>query len=561
MNKKWECYNLDNEKVEELVKKRHITNLLASILVNRGIIDGEKINVFLNPTRKDFYNPFLMPDMEIAVKRIVKAIENKEKIMIYGDYDADGITSITVLKKYLNEIGLKTGEYIPNRLNEGYGLNKDAISKIYNDGYKLMITVDCGISGLEEVDYANSLGMEIIITDHHEPAEKLPEAIAVIDAKRKDNKYPFNQLAGVGVVFKLIQAISTELKLEEKEYLKYLDLVCIGTISDIVPLVDENRVIAKLGLKLIEKTKNIGLKTLLNIADLKKIDSTAISFGVAPRINACGRMGFQEEALQLFLTEDSGEATKIAKRLVQFNQERQAKEKQIFEEVIEKIEKDNKDKKCIVLAEENWHHGIIGIVASKITEIYYKPSILICLEGDKGKGSGRSIPGFDLYTALTKCSDYIEKFGGHSMAIGITIKKENFEKLKEAIEKYAQESNISDIMPIINIDKEINLKNINIEEVKSLELLEPFGEGNKMPLFLLRNLKIDSIRALSGGKHLKLTLKQDNNIVDAIGFNMGDLSKEYLLGDKVDVVGTIEINSFGNKENIQINLKDIRKAM
>ena len=561
MNKKWECYNLDNEKVEELVKKRHITNLLASILVNRGIIDGEKINVFLNPTRKDFYNPFLMPDMEIAVKRIVKAIENKEKIMIYGDYDADGITSITVLKKYLNEIGLKTGEYIPNRLNEGYGLNKDAISKIYNDGYRLMITVDCGISGLEEVEYANSLGMEIIITDHHEPAEKLPEAIAVIDAKRKDNKYPFNQLAGVGVVFKLIQAISTELKLEEKEYLKYLDLVCIGTISDIVPLVDENRVIAKLGLKLIEKTKNIGLKTLLNIADLKKIDSTAISFGVAPRINACGRMGFQEEALQLFLTEDSGEATKIAKRLVQFNQERQAKEKQIFEEVIEKIEKDDKDKKCIVLAEENWHHGIIGIVASKITEIYYKPSILICLEGDKGKGSGRSIPGFDLYTALTKCSDYIEKFGGHSMAIGITIKKENFEKLKEAIEKYAQESNISDIMPIINIDKEINLKNINIEEVKSLELLEPFGEANKMPLFLLRNLKIDSIRALSGGKHLKLTLKQDNNIVDAIGFNMGDLSKEYLLGDKVDVVGTIEINSFGNKENIQINLKDIRKAM
>ena len=561
MNKKWECYNLDNEKVEELVKKRHITNLLASILVNRGIIDGEKINVFLNPTRKDFYNPFLMPDMEIAVKRIVKAIENKEKIMIYGDYDADGITSITVLKKYLNEIGLKTGEYIPNRLNEGYGLNKDAISKIYNDGYRLMITVDCGISGLEEVEYANSLGIEIIITDHHEPAEKLPEAIAVIDAKRKDNKYPFNQLAGVGVVFKLIQAISKELKLEEKEYLKYLDLVCIGTISDIVPLVDENRVIAKLGLKLIEKTKNIGLKTLLNIADLKKIDSNAISFGVAPRINACGRMGFQEEALQLFLTEDSGEATKIAKRLVQFNQERQAKEKQIFEEVIEKIEKDDKDKKCIVLAEENWHHGVIGIVASKITEIYYKPSILICLEGDKGKGSGRSVPGFDLYTALTKCSDYIEKFGGHSMAIGITIKKENFEKLKEAIEKYAQESNISDIMPIINIDKEINLKNINIEEVKSLELLEPFGEANKMPLFLLRNLKIDSIRALSGGKHLKLTLKQDNNIVDAIGFNMGDLSKEYLLGDKVDVVGTIEINSFGNKENIQINLKDIRKAM
>lgn len=295
--------------------------------------------MFLNPTRKDFYDPFLLPDMEIAVDRIIKAVNNKEKIMIYGDYDADGITSVSVLKKYLNQIGLETGEYIPNRLNEGYGLNKEAILKIYNMGYKLMVTVDCGISGLEEVEYANTLGIETIITDHHEPAEQLPNAIAVIDAKRKDNIYPFNQLAGVGVVFKLIQAISIKLNLDEKEYLKYLDLVCIGTISDIVPLVDENRVIAKLGLKLIEQTKNIGLRTLLNIANFKKIDSNAISFGVAPRINACGRMGAQEEALKLFLTEDKQEALKIAKNLVKFNQERQNTEKQIFEDVIQEIEK------------------------------------------------------------------------------------------------------------------------------------------------------------------------------------------------------------------------------
>ncbi len=562
MNKKWECYNIDDNKVEELVEQKHISNLLASILVNRGITEEKELEVFLNPTRKDFYDPFLLPDMEIAVDRIIKAVNNKEKIMIYGDYDADGITSVSVLKKYLNQIGLETGEYIPNRLNEGYGLNKEAILKIYNMGYKLMVTVDCGISGLEEVEYANTLGIETIITDHHEPAEQLPNAIAVIDAKRKDNIYPFNQLAGVGVVFKLIQAISIKLNLDEKEYLKYLDLVCIGTISDIVPLVDENRVIAKLGLKLIEQTKNIGLRTLLNIANFKKIDSNAISFGVAPRINACGRMGAQEEALKLFLTEDKQEALKIAKNLVKFNQERQNTEKQIFEDVIQEIEKNNdKEKKCIVLAKENWHHGIIGIVSSKVTEMYYKPSILICLEGDMGKGSGRSVPGFDLYNALSKCNNYIEKFGGHSMAIGISIKKENFEKLKAEIEKCAEESNISDIMPIINIDKRINLKDISIEEAKSLELLEPFGEANKMPIFLIQNLKIDSIRALSDGKHLKLTLKQDNYIIDTIGFNMGELSKQYLLGDKVDVVGTIEINTFGNKENIQMNLKDIRKAM
>lgn len=562
MNKKWECYNIDDNKVEELVEQKHISNLLASILVNRGITEEKELEVFLNPTRKDFYDPFLLPDMEIAVDRIIKAVNNKEKIMIYGDYDADGITSVSVLKKYLNQIGLETGEYIPNRLNEGYGLNKEAILKIYNMGYKLMVTVDCGISGLEEVEYANTLGIETIITDHHEPAEQLPNAVAVIDAKRKDNIYPFNQLAGVGVVFKLIQAISIKLNLDEKEYLKYLDLVCIGTISDIVPLVDENRVIAKLGLKLIEQTKNIGLRTLLNIANFKKIDSNAISFGVAPRINACGRMGAQEEALKLFLTEDKQEALKIAKNLVKFNQERQNTEKQIFEDVIQEIEKNNdKEKKCIVLAKENWHHGIIGIVSSKVTEMYYKPSILICLEGDMGKGSGRSVPGFDLYNALSKCNNYIEKFGGHSMAIGISIKKENFEKLKAEIEKCAEESNISDIMPIINIDKRINLKDISIEEAKSLELLEPFGEANKMPIFLIQNLKIDSIRALSDGKHLKLTLKQDNYIIDTIGFNMGELSKQYLLGDKVDVVGTIEINTFGNKENIQMNLKDIRKAM
>lgn len=339
MNKKWECYNIDDNKVEELVEQKHISNLLASILVNRGITEEKELEVFLNPTRKDFYDPFLLPDMEIAVDRIIKAVNNKEKIMIYGDYDADGITSVSVLKKYLNQIGLETGEYIPNRLNEGYGLNKEAILKIYNMGYKLMVTVDCGISGLEEVEYANTLGIETIITDHHEPAEQLPNAIAVIDAKRKDNIYPFNQLAGVGVVFKLIQAISIKLNLDEKEYLKYLDLVCIGTISDIVPLVDENRVIAKLGLKLIEQTKNIGLRTLLNIANFKKIDSNAISFGVAPRINACGRMGAQEEALKLFLTEDKQEALKIAKNLVKFNQERQNTEKQIFEDVIQEIEK------------------------------------------------------------------------------------------------------------------------------------------------------------------------------------------------------------------------------
>ena len=311
MNKKWEFYGVDEETIKDISSKNNISELLATVLANRGITESKEIEKFLNPTRNDFYDPYMMPDMEIAVNRIIKAVENKEKVIIYGDYDVDGITSITVLKKFLSEIGLEVGYYIPNRLDEGYGLNLEAVKKIAEEKYTLIITVDCGISGIDEIDYANSLGIETIVTDHHEPLDVLPKALAVVDAKRKDNKYPFKSLAGVGVVFKLIQALGKKLNLEEKSYLKYLDIVCIGTISDIVPLVDENRVIAKLGLKLVQVTKNYGLKALLESSGYKEINSNTVSFGIAPRINACGRMGFEKEALKLFLTENMVEAKEI----------------------------------------------------------------------------------------------------------------------------------------------------------------------------------------------------------------------------------------------------------
>ena len=559
MNKKWECYKPDENKVNELVKLCDINEIVAKVLVNKNI-SKEELNIFINPTRKDFHNPFLMPDMEIAVNRIIKAITNKEKIMIYGDYDADGITSITVLKSFLEERGLDVFSYIPNRLDEGYGLNNDAIKKIYEENYKLIITVDCGISGIDEVEYANSLGIEVIITDHHEPADILPKALAVVDAKRKDSKYPFNQLAGVGVVFKLIQAISIKLNLDEKEYLKYLDIVCIGTISDIVPLINENRVIAKLGLKLVSQTKNIGLKSLLNIAGFKQIDSVAVSFGVAPRINACGRMGNEKLALDLFLTKDYELARKLATKLNEYNIKRQEIEKKIFNEVTQIVENKEKENTCIVIGENGWHHGIIGIVASKVTDMYFKPTILICFDEDIGKGSGRSIPGFDLHEALMKCGKNLEKFGGHSMAVGVTIKKEKFEEFKSELEKYASKCNISDIVPIINIDSELSLKEINSENVRELKIFEPFGEGNTVPLFLFKNLKINSIRSLSEGKHLKLTLKEDNFMIDAIGFNIGELAEKYCLDDKVDIVGSLDINSFNGNDSVQIVIKDIRKS-
>lgn len=563
MNKKWECVELDDEKiksVEKIENEYGISKLLAKILVNRNLTRKEDIDLFLKPTRHDFHNPYLMPDMALAVDRIIKAINNKEKILIYGDYDVDGITSITVVKNFLLEREANVTQYIPNRLNEGYGLNKEAIKKIADDGVNLIIAVDCGISGIEEVDYANSLGLEVIVTDHHEVGEILPNAIAVVDAKRKDSTYPFRELAGVGVGFKLIQAIAQRLELEEKEYLKYLDIVCIGTISDIVPLVDENRVIAKLGLKLVEVTKNIGLKALLEVSGYKKVDSFTVSFGLAPRINACGRMGHEKEALNLFLTQDEKEAKDIALRLNEYNKERQEIEKRMYEDAVSKIEKGEKNKQVIVLGSDNWHHGVIGIVASKITDMYFKPSILICFEENDGKGSGRSIPGFDLYKSLISCSENLEKFGGHSMAVGVSLEKENFEKFKEEFEKYAQNSNICDIIPIIKIDEEITLEDINIKAVEELNMLEPFGEANKIPLFMYKNLKIHSIRTLSEGKHLKLTLKDNNFYVDSIGFNLGHLAEEYQIGDKLDVVGSLEINKFNGRESVQINLKDIRKS-
>ena len=563
MNKKWQIYETDVEKVDLLKSKYGINGLLATILVNRNIVDENKIKLFLNPTRNDFYDPFLITDMDIAVERIITAIKNQEKVTIYGDYDVDGITSITVLKSFLKDNGLEVDFYIPNRLEEGYGLNKEAVKKIADEGCSLMITVDCGISCIDEIDYAKELGIETIVTDHHEPGVDIPKAIAVIDNKRKDSTYPFRELAGVGVVFKLIQALGIKLGLKEESYLKYLDIVCLGTISDIVPLVDENRVIAKLGLMLVEKTRNIGLRSIINSSGYKKIDSTTISFGVAPRINACGRMGKAEEALKLFLSPNINEVNELTKKLNEHNRNRQEIEKAIYESVIETIEKENLNKnKTLIVSGKNWHHGVIGIVSSKITDLYFKPSILLSFEEDGiGKGSGRSVPGFDLHEALSKCSDQIEKYGGHSMAIGITIKKENLEKFKEKIEEIATESKIDEIIPIINIDAKVNLSDISKQMVESLKDLEPFGEANKMPIFAFKNLKIDSIRALSEGKHLKLTLKDNNSIINAIGFNLGYLADEYRIGDKIDVAGVLEINTFNGVDNLQINIKDIMKSI
>ena len=561
MNKKWQYTVNDTYRAKEIKDKFGIGILTAQILANKGLND-EQIKIFLKPTRNNFYDPYLMPDMKKAVDRIIKAIQNKEKVVIYGDYDVDGITSTTVLKKFLEEIGVDVGYYIPNRLKEGYGLNKDAVKQIAKTGTNLMITVDCGISGIEEIEYANSIGMDTIVTDHHKPIDTLPSAIAVVDAKRKDNIYPFNQLAGVGVVFKLIQALSIKLNIDEKESLKFLDIVCLGTIADIVPLIDENRVIAQLGLKLIEIGRNPVIKSIILNSGYRDITSMAISFGIAPRVNACGRMGHAEEALKLFLSNNPVEIQNLTTKLNEFNRERQEKEKSIFEEAIRKIEDNNENKNSIiVISGEGWHHGVIGIVASKITEMYLKPSILLCEENGICNGSGRSIQGLDLHVALCMTSSSLDKYGGHAMAIGLSLKKENLEEFKSNINKYVESLHLEQPQQVFDIDMCIELKDISTDEIKDLNKLEPFGESNRIPIFAIRNLKIDSIRALSEGRHLKLKLKDDKYTIDAIGFNMGELAEFYKLGEKVDILGNLELNPYNGVYNVQMNLKDITKSI
>ena len=568
MKKKWKQKNDDEirntnelERCRQIDKKFDTGMIVATILNDMHFKDDKEIEKFLKPKRTDFYNPFFMPDMEKAVSRITKALKNNENITIFGDYDADGITSTTILKRFFHDINKECNVYIPNRLNEGYGLNKNAIKKLSEDGTNLIITVDCGITAIEETKYAKELGIDIVITDHHESGEEIPDAEAVVDCKRKDNKYPFRELAGCGVAFKLTQALCKNLDLNENQALKYLDIACVGTISDVVPLVDENRVIVKLGMLLLKQTKNLGLKQIINNAHFKEFNSMSVAFGITPRINACGRLGHQDEALELFTTDNQEKATELAKKMDEYNIQRQLEEKRIYDEAITLLQEEaqtNGITNCIVLGHENWNPGVIGIVSSRITEKFYKPSILVCFDKDIAKGSGRSIEGFDLHKALMECDKYLTNFGGHSLAAGLSLNTKDFEKFKNMINEYA-EKNIKDedLIPTINIDLKLEDSQLNIEDVEELKLLEPFGQSNEEPIFMITNLKVVSIKTLSDGKHLKLYLK-NQNYLDAIGFNLGERANELKIGDTIDIVGNLNINDFNNTKKVQMLLKDFK---
>ncbi len=563
LKKTWLIKEFDKKRVVEMSKDFHISPLTAIILYNRGIRDNEAIGAFLSKDLGVMHDPYLLKDMEKAAERIRRARDNGEKITIYGDYDVDGITSIAILYKHLKEMGIDVDYYVPDRMQEGYGVNKDALDKIRANGSTLIITVDTGITAVDESEYAKEIGLDVIVTDHHECKEHIPDVYAAIDPKRKDCPYPFKSLAGVGVVFKLIQALDENKSLPVLMD-KYADLMCLGTVADISPLVDENRVIVTEGLKRFKTTSNIGLKALIDVStNGKAITTSTIGYTIAPRINASGRLGCASRSVELFLTDDLEKAQTLAESLCEENSLRQQTEQKMFQEAMEYIENhpEIKDDNVIVIPHENWHHGIVGIVSSKITEKFYKPSILFAIDGDEAKGSGRSVTGFNLFGALEDCTDILEKFGGHELAAGLTIKSKNIEEFRNKINLCSQERFDEKIMtPTIHLDAAIKAPFITLDTVNDINKLQPFGVDNPTPSFAVKCIKIHKISVMSEGKHLRMTLLKDGKYLDSVGFGMGEYYNHLEEGDYIDVAFALDINDYKGFQNVQLILKDIKKS-
>lgn len=563
----WTVGKYDIEKVNELVSKLSLKEFLAKVLVSKGFDTEDSVNEYLNSNINNLADPFLLKDMDKAVDRIKAAVSNKDKIMIYGDYDVDGITSVAALWRYLTFKGADVCCYIPERVNEGYGLNTQAIQRFAEEGVKLIITVDSGITAHEEIEFAKSINIDVVITDHHECREELPDAVAVVNPHRQDSNYPFKELAGVGVVFRLICAYEGNKNLSTI-CSKYCDIVALGTVADVMPIIGENRIIVKHGLASLVNTKNKGLCALIEqsfserkSAQRKNITAASIGFGLAPRINAAGRIGDVNKALKLLITENKAEADNIATYLCSINRERQLVENMIFEEAVMQIESnhDFDNDKVIVLVSEKWHLGVIGIVASKITERYKLPSILISVDGDVGKGSGRSVKGFNINEAISTCKSLLIKYGGHELAAGLTIDKNNVDAFRQAINEYARSTfDFDSVCNYLNADFEIDVKDITVEHAKQLVSMEPFGLQNPLPMFFIKDVLIKEMYSIGEGKHLKLIIEKNGYLATALYFGMPIERFSFSEGDVVDIMCNIDLNDFRGTLSVQAVLKDVR---
>lgn len=552
----------EKEKIAQLSSALQIDVSLAKLLCQRNIETFEEAKMFFRPSLDDLYDPFLMKDMDLAVRRIEEAISNDESILIYGDYDVDGTTSVSLLYSYLSILTPKIATYIPDRYDEGYGVSLKGIDFAEDNGFSLVIALDCGIKALNQVAYAKEKNIDFIICDHHKPGEKLPDAFAILNAKRKDCEYPFKELCGCGVGFKLIQALASKKDTPIEELVPYLDLVATAIAADIVPIVDENRVLTYFGLQVINERPRNGIKALLHQVKKTELTITDVVFIIAPRINAAGRIKHGNAAVELLIESNYEDALSYAQEIESFNVNRRELDTKITEEALYQIRKNKEENRfTTVVYDKNWHKGVIGIVASRLTETYYRPTLVFTKSGDKLAASARSVKGFDVYNALQACEEHLIQFGGHKYAAGLTLKPENYEAFKSKFEAVVQTSIDPELLePEITIDTELEFTEITPKFFRILKQLAPFGPQNMKPVFVSRNVRDNGYGKQVGSdkSHLKLSLFQGDNTqtINAIGFGLGNKIDDIHNG--FDVVYTIDENEWNGYKSLQLVLKDLK---
>jgi single-stranded-DNA-specific exonuclease len=566
MEKRWVLKPQGNqEAINALAASLNINYILANLLVQRGVSTFEQAKKFFRPSLNDLHDPFLMKDMDIAINRIDDAIRNREKILVYGDYDVDGTTAVSLVYTFLKTMSGDIWYYIPDRYKEGYGISKQGIDWAKENGYGLIIALDCGIKSNDKIDYANELGVDFIICDHHRPGIEIPNAVAVLDPKRKDCNYPYKELSGCGIGFKLIQGFAQKNGIPFNQIEQYLDLVAISIAADIVPITDENRVLAHFGLQRLNREPRPGVKAILDLGGIKReLSITDIVFAIAPRINAAGRMEHGNKAVELLISKNENLASFLGDDIDENNTKRKSLDQLITDQALQQIEDDIafNNRKSTVVYNEEWHKGVIGIVASRLIDKFYRPTIVLTRSNGMVSGSARSVKDFDVYNAIESCSELLEQFGGHMYAAGLTMKEENVQKFQDRFEEVVA-ATIEDRMLVreIEIDAELSLKDITPKFYKILKQFAPFGPGNMSPIFLSHEVRDNGKGRVVGNNHLKLTLTQQDiqpGVFDGIAFQLGHHHPMVEQKDSFEIVYHVEENNFNNRITLQLNIKDLK---
>ena len=564
---RWSLLNPNQNTVSSVKKAFRTSEVIARVLANRNILNPNLARPFFTPNLDMLHNPYLMQDMDKAVERVLKNIKSGKPIMVFGDYDVDGTTGAAALYLAFQKFGADVTYYIPDREKEGYGLSYHGIEVAKDIGIDLIITCDCGINAFVQVDFANEQNIDLIITDHHTTDTELPKAHAILNPKREDCEYPFKGLCGGGVAFKLITAVGNELNIPLTDYEEIIPLITLGIAADVVPIKDENRVLVHHGLNILKNLEKPGLKTLLELAGLKgHISVGQLVFSIAPRINAAGRLGDANRAVELLVTDDQDKARLLAKELDNENKRRQMIQQAVVDEALLKVnaEADLKNENALVLANAGWHPGVVGIVASKIKEEFNRPTIIIALENGSGKGSARSVAGFDLYEALTACKTHLDGYGGHPMAAGLTLSNQKLEDFKKAFIDFANERLTKEnLQATLTLDSEMALQDITPRFMEFLDKLSPYGPGNMRPKFAIRNVEIAGVPKVIGktGEHIRFKIKQGLKSYPAVGFGLSNKYEMLITGQPVDIACVVETNEWQGNTSIQMNVRDIKRAV